>query len=347
MSVKISFIIPVYNGERYLPHCLNSFYEQGLSDEEFEIICVDDCSVDNSKSIIKAYQEQHGNIFLIEHFENKKAGGARNTGVNCATGEYVWFVDADDYIADDAVRLVIDVCGKFDLDVLCFNYSIVAENGDKLQDELFFGNSDNAIDGISFMIEKFGNSIVHNLGYPWRAVYRRKIIKDNNIFFVENVLYGEETTFMAEVLITAKSVMCVSNAMYCYRQNEQSATSQLFQQMRGELIYQSIIVAGNMVLDLQNRVKNHSTELADCINKGLPFFVNRLFIRLVRTTSKERDKFYIELTANKRQSNDKDLLSVLPYMDNKNKFVLKNPFLGKVFLDAVSCFYKVKKAMFF
>ena len=93
---KISIIIPVYNVEKYLRECLDSCVNQTL--ENIEIICVDDASPDNSIKILEEYQAKDSRIRIFRHEENKNLGAARNTGLANATGEYVWFVDSDDYI---------------------------------------------------------------------------------------------------------------------------------------------------------------------------------------------------------------------------------------------------------
>ena len=81
MTIKLSYILPIYNVERYLIDCLDSIYAQNIPEESFEVICVNDCSPDCSRDVILEYQKAHKNLVLIDHTENKKAGGARNTGL--------------------------------------------------------------------------------------------------------------------------------------------------------------------------------------------------------------------------------------------------------------------------
>lgn len=102
-TVKFSFIVPVYNVEKYLSRCLDSLLSQNY--QNYEIICVNDGSPDNSADILQAYQEKHDNISVINQ-ENKGLGGARNTGLQYASGDYIWFVDSDDWIEPDALYLL-------------------------------------------------------------------------------------------------------------------------------------------------------------------------------------------------------------------------------------------------
>ena len=116
---KISIIIPVYNVEKYLGECLDSCINQTLKD--IEIICVDDASPDNSIKILEEYQAKDSRIKVFRHGENKNLGAARNTGLANATGEYVWFVDSDDYIDTKACQILYDAIKEFDVDMLCFS----------------------------------------------------------------------------------------------------------------------------------------------------------------------------------------------------------------------------------
>ena len=93
---KVSIIIPVYNVKNYLGQCLESVIQQDFID--YEIICVDDASTDNSGNILDAYEKQYDMIQVIRHTKNRGLSAARNTGLEQATGKYVWFVDSDDII---------------------------------------------------------------------------------------------------------------------------------------------------------------------------------------------------------------------------------------------------------
>ena len=97
-NLSVSFIVPFYNVEQYIAKCLDSLIDQDIPESDYEIICVNDCSPDNSRNIVIEYQKKHTNIILIEHETNKKLGSARNTGLSKAKGQYVWFVDSDDWI---------------------------------------------------------------------------------------------------------------------------------------------------------------------------------------------------------------------------------------------------------
>lgn len=331
--VKLSYILPIYNAEFYLKECLNSIYVTRVNESAFEVICVNDCSTDSSREIVLEYQKQHSNLLLIDHAENKKAGGARNTGLKVAKGKYVWFVDADDIIIPNALETILKFCESNNLDALCFNHSLWYKDG--IKEELVFEKSNIQQSGVEFLLSVFGEQIIYHLGYAVRAVYRRSILTNNNIVFPEQLVYGEDTIFMAESVMYSQYVMAIDNVLYIYRQDVATSSSHQLVEMKGERIYESIFRAGELVVELKNKAKSISQPLAKAIEDGLPWFVNRLLIRLVKTSAKERCKFYDSLM-------NSGTFSLVCYMNGMNSFVIKYPLLGKILLDVLSIVYKIK-----
>lgn len=332
--MKLSFIIPVYNAAFYLPACLDSIYTQGLDETNFEVICVNDCSPDNSREIVVEYQKMHNNLRLIDHSENRKAGGARNTGIGVAKGEWIWFIDADDTIELGALKKVLYHCQKDDLDALCFNYQLLYEN--RTVAEHVFDDSAEVQSGVNFLLSTFGDGLIYHLGYPVRTVYRRSVLVEHGIRFPEQLLYGEDTTFMAEGVMYAKRVKAISDVLYNYRQNVATSSSAQLAEMKGERIYESIFRAGALVVELKDKAKTLSQELATAIERGLPWFVNRLFMRLVKTSGKERSGFCNSLKINTPPH------YLQSYMNRQNCFVVEHPQLGRILLGIISIMYKIK-----
>lgn len=115
---KISIIIPVYNNEKYLSKCLDSCVNQTM--QHIEIICVDDCSTDASYKVLMKYRKIDSRIKVLRQEKNNKQGAARNKGLKIAKGEYVWFVDSDDYIDVNACQILYDIIKKINVDLLMF-----------------------------------------------------------------------------------------------------------------------------------------------------------------------------------------------------------------------------------
>ena len=183
--MKLSVIVPVYNVEKYLPRCLDSLLRQGMETGEWEVICVNDGSPDNCAAILAEYESKHPDIFRVITQENMGLGGARNTGTAQARGEWVTYLDSDDYLVDGGYRYLIDhFCGdgekegvgKVKLDVLHYNYCFIYTDGKTLFDP------DAKPDG-KVSIEGDGVDIFnHNkLTYVWSKFYRRAFLEEHHI----------------------------------------------------------------------------------------------------------------------------------------------------------------------
>ena len=117
--MKLSIVVPLYNKEKYIERCLDSLLAQDLPSSEYEIIVVDDGSTDSSYSIASDYSEKHLNIKLFNQ-KNQGAGAARNKGLDLASGDYVYFLDADDYIASNVLNVLLTTGEKHQLEILGF-----------------------------------------------------------------------------------------------------------------------------------------------------------------------------------------------------------------------------------
>ena len=120
MNKRVSIVVPVYNSHATLPKCLDSLISQTY--QNIEIICVNDKSKDNSIDIIREYQQKDPRVVLIDHEENKNAGGARNSGIKAATGTYVCFVDNADWLATDAIEILINESNDCIIDLVEQNW---------------------------------------------------------------------------------------------------------------------------------------------------------------------------------------------------------------------------------
>ncbi|MBQ7388081.1 MAG: glycosyltransferase family 2 protein [Paludibacteraceae bacterium] len=98
MPIRLSYILPIYNVEQYLAQCLDSIFSQNLPEDEYEVICMNDCSTDGSLKILKQYQSMNPHMQILTFEQNRGLSAARNEGVRIARGEYIWFVDSDDFI---------------------------------------------------------------------------------------------------------------------------------------------------------------------------------------------------------------------------------------------------------
>lgn len=232
---RLSVIIPVYNGEKYISRCLDSVLNQNV--EGLEIIIVDDGSKDDTGKICKEYQEKDSRI---KYFNKKNEGVsvARNYGIEKVSGKYMTFVDADDWLEDGAYTDVISYIEKKDLDIYIFNYKYVDENGKSSINNNttieFEYSSKEDIEKIQNVIIANGNIYgddiapqrkVFGLGLVWNKIYKTSIVKDNNIRFVmcnQKAMF-EDVAFCFEALEYSKSVKFSKSVKYNYYVNNASA----------------------------------------------------------------------------------------------------------------------------
>ena len=126
--IKLSVIVPVYNVELYLRECLDSIINQTLKD--IEIICIDDCSSDNSYGILEEYSKKDNRIIIFRNQENMSAGPSRNIGIRVSQGEYITFVDSDDFLDKNYYELLYNTAKEYDSDIVNTSNILRYNNGE-------------------------------------------------------------------------------------------------------------------------------------------------------------------------------------------------------------------------
>ncbi len=211
--IKVSIIVPVYNiKEKLFKKCIESLVSQTL--EDVEIILVDDASTDEETiKLLDEYKNRFENkIVLITHDSNKRQGGARNSGLRVAKGEFVGFVDADDYIDKDMYKLLYDKAVEDGADVVDCNYTEVNQNGDFIK---------------NVISTKDVNSAEEYLIYPgsiWSKLYSKKLIIDNELFFPENMFY-EDNAVSGIHFLYANKISKVNRNLYYYVRHASSVVA--------------------------------------------------------------------------------------------------------------------------
>ncbi len=212
MNRRVSIVVPVYNSHATLPKCLDSLIAQTYQD--LEIICVNDKSKDNSVDVIKEYQKKDSRVILIDHEENKNAGGARNSGIKAATGTYICFVDNDDWLAPNAIEILINESDNCRIDFVvpqwCEYYS---ENHKTLMKNLIIGGS--KIDNCEY-------ALLHGcriLG----CLIRKDIFFNNDLFYPEKTFF-EDNAIAMSLLFSANEIKVVDKLLYYYQMVEGSSS---------------------------------------------------------------------------------------------------------------------------
>ena len=213
MHKMLSIIIPVYNAAPFLDDCLQSCLDQGFHYEEIEIICVNDGSKDNSLEILNRWKQKHQNIVIIDK-ANAGVSSARNSAMKVAQGKYITFCDADDFFQSNCLKLLVDEMQDESIDCLFFNHEIVNENA-KYKNE-----------GQQSICISYTEKVPDSLYTVWGAIYDRKILKVNDVWFDEDLRYGEDTVFShhAAMFFSMRNRRAISNQIYKYRMVSSSLT---------------------------------------------------------------------------------------------------------------------------
>lgn len=199
---KISIIVPVYKAEKYLHRCLNSIVAQTFTD--WECILVDDGSPDNSGMICDEYSGKDRR-FRVFHQENKGISATRENALYKASGEYIQFVDSDDWIEPNMLEIMLQTSIKNNADIVGCNF--VEE----------FLTKQNKVDVFYTSKDVFLNDVLLNRwGVLWKLLIARKLIIDNDIHFPENVNGGEDYVFVVSCLLLCNKAVCVDNYFYHY-----------------------------------------------------------------------------------------------------------------------------------
>ena len=213
--IKISIIIPMYNVEKYIEKCVYSAFNQGLKESEFEIIAVDDESPDNSLNLVKDLAKEYSNIVIISQ-KNKGLGGARNTGITKAKGEYILFLDADDYIIKNSLNKILLVANNNSLDILEFGAQGVDILGNVTY-QIELENNSNSLSGIGYY------NHLKSINSACNKLYKNSFLTENKLVFVEKI-FGEDFEFNTRALYLAEKVMSTSSIVSRFLQSENSIT---------------------------------------------------------------------------------------------------------------------------
>ena len=222
----ISIIIPVYKVEKYLPRCIESVLNQTY--KNFELILVDDGSPDNSGKICDEYALRDNRIKVI-HKENGGVSSARNTGIDAASGEYINFIDSDDWVPENSLEILINAILSNDADLSVGGYELRQIKAKKisLPDNILSFSENLPIDAKNLKILDWGH--FHSC---WCKLFKRDIVLRHNLRFDLDIKLGEDCLFVRNYLFYVRKIVTLSQNVYYYNLlNEYSATKKSFTNM--------------------------------------------------------------------------------------------------------------------
>ena len=190
-KILVSIIVPIYNIEKYLERCIESLIKQ--THKNIEIWLIDDGSTDNSRKICDEWMDNDSRINVI-HKKNGGVSSARNVGLNNCKGEYVVFVDADDYVKENYIEVLLNSAVENNCEMAIVNF--IEKYSDGREKKVGYTTKSKLLNRKEFL-DNLCNKNSYKSG-PFNKIFLRKIIVENNILFDENVFYGEDLFFIVE-----------------------------------------------------------------------------------------------------------------------------------------------------
>ena len=218
MNKKVSIIIPIYNTGKYLEECLDSVVNQTY--KNLEIILINDGSKDNSLEICKKYETIDNRIIVIDK-ENSGVSNTRNVGIQASTGEFITFVDSDDWLELDAIETMVNCINKHNVDAVRTNFAINNEVG-KIPKKLE-GKIDK--EKINELLYYFLNAEIP--AYMCLFLIKREIIIENNLKLNENLVMMEDTLFFVDLVQYVNSIYVLNKKTYNYRIYQDSSSNSI------------------------------------------------------------------------------------------------------------------------
>lgn len=279
---KLSVIIPIYNVEKYLNECLDSISKQTLKD--IEIICIDDGSTDNSPNILKEYLKKDKRIRIITQ-KNKGQSAARNLGIKESHGEYIAFVDSDDFIEPDMLEKLYAKAKDNNLDMAMCKIATYDNQTKEIKDNVWY-----YMLGVfrDFEKEIFSHKdtkeFTCNIAVtPYNKIYKTSLLKDNDILFPEGVIFEDEK-FFYDTYLRAKRVSIVDEFLYYYRVNRKGSTVDITK----ENDYTDIIEISQQIRETFRQTNNYE-DYKNLLNNRL---IHMQLTRFTQTSPKYKEKFF-------------------------------------------------------
>lgn len=333
--LKFSFLIATYNGAVYLKRLLDSLLQQDIPHEEYEILCLDDCSSDNSVEIVQEYSAKYPNVVSLRNKVNSRMATNVNYLVSIAKGKYFWIIGQDDYIAPNCLLKLWNKLEKDNLDVLLFNYRQVTTDEQTIREPKVFADA-TVQSGVSLIHNQFDveHYADYLLGYEWRAIYRLQHWLEQNIRCVDGMNY-EDTLIMFKAMLSSNRVASISDILYNYRVNSTSITFKNFYNRKGDYIYEFTFLVGQEEEDFLDQLKQYDQALVPDYVREIVWRYNMFVFDLIRTNYQQKKRFY----ANVRQ-NRSLVRSKKHWMNWKSKLFI-NPIIGMPLCNVAASVYRV------
>lgn len=283
----LSIIIPIYNVEKYIRRCLDSIFSQNVDTNDYEVICVNDGTPDNSMSIVIEYAGRYTNLHIIDQ-KNQGLSVARNNGMAMAKGEYLWFVDSDDDVSEQSLSEVKSIISVNDeAEIICTDICNVV-NGKQIYESVFTKDKYKMYYGEEhdgyFYCRKLPTGIVQ------RFLFKRTFLSANSLHFTPGI-YHEDQDFLYRCYTKAKRILPIDKTWYNYYVRESGSITSTFKIKR--------------FYDIMEIIKNFdalSLKSQDCRQKSiLQEGICSLAYGLLSSKYRGRDDYDEFLSKNKKE----------------------------------------------
>lgn len=298
-NIRFSVIIPAYNAEKTINRCLSSILHTKRDD--IEVLIINDGSIDNTGEICKNISKKDSRVKYYEK-PNGGVSSARNKGLELASGEFVCFVDSDDFVSSDYFEQ-LDIALSKDCDLLLLGNRIFDGTSYKYS-VLESCEYDDEEESVAFLSKALRNQ---KLNAPCDKVYKMELIKNNNLFFPEKLHIGEDKVFVVRYLMIVNSVKCLGLPIYIVSTENKNSLSR---KARVDLC-DSILLEHDMLFEAVEKSK-----LSDEFKKMYLSALSFSFYRSAYTVIGETDKF--ELSAKEKRSKIKDICKKYSQKNVKN-----------------------------
>lgn len=318
-DIIVSTIIPVYNVEKYLKQCLDSVLKQSLQD--IEVICIDDCSTDNSYEILKEYEANDSRVKVIKNEVNRSAGACRNTGIKMATGKYIHFLDSDDWLEEDAYRKLYECITESDSDIcvfLCNKFDNVTE---EVLKPVYFPYMTGTVMKFEDNYKHFLNTAV----VPWNKLFKADFIKEKNILFDE-ITCANDRTFYFSSITQAEKITFLKEHLINYRINNSDSLVGQARKKHYDCHFESFFSSRPLFKNLDSDIKKmfmdisaidilsfyHKIDVDEKIRNDVNEFICEICDEIEKSGGRLEDYSWSAETKILRKMYGKDLNKVIP-----------------------------------
>lgn len=253
----LSIIIAAYNVEAFIEKCILSVSKQSLLPKFYEILVINDGSTDNTLTLLNELQKKVSNLRIISQ-ENSGLGASRNTGLQYSLGDYLWFIDGDDYIEENCLDGMVGILSEEQLDVLVLNYTVVDSSYKILSSDVKpFANGNKILSGSDFY------SLNYSKNYTWLFIFNKKLFTENGISFKERINM-QDSEILPKLMFYAKKISFFDKNSYFYVQQENSFTNSI-NGLKRYKYFESIIEVRNSLNTFRNEIILKDAILAQTI----------------------------------------------------------------------------------